>query len=158
MFIPTDIKNLHKHTNFIFKTKGLRGYLLFNSARLQIIIKKQTILNPGQLEATRKVLSKLKKNTETKLAFKHIQQHSSKKPLQTRMGKGKGKPFNKWSLPINKGMTVISLYNWFQWEKFLRLFKRVKKKFHSKLKYKLNTYKQYEEKNETIYKWFIKEP
>jgi len=157
MFIPSDIKNLHKHTHFVFKTKGLRGYLLYNTARLQIFIQKTTLLNPKMFEATRRILSKVKKNTDAKLAFKHIQLSFSKKPLQTRMGKGKGKPFNKWNLPIRKGMPIISIYNWFVWEKFLSLFERVKRKFHNKLKFKLNIQKQSEYDDNTNYKWFIKE-
>ena len=74
------------------------------------------------------------------------------------MGKGKGKPFNKWNLPIRKGMPIISIYNWFVWEKFLSLFERIKKKFHNKLKFKLNIQKQSEyDDDNTNYKWFIKE-
>ncbi len=72
------------------------------------------------------------------------------------MGKGKGKPFHKWLMPIRKGMPIISINNWFAWEKFLILFKRVKKKFHNNIKFKLNIYKRNEYYDETKYKWFIK--
>lgn len=157
MFIPNDIKNLYKHTHFVFKQKGLRGYKIFNKARLQIFIQKTTILNPKMFEATRRILSKVKKNTDARLAFRHIQLPSSKKSLQTRMGKGNGKPFNKWELTIRKGMPIIAIYNWFVWEKFVTLFKRIKKKFKSKLKIKLNTYNVNEDIDNLIYKWFIKE-
>ena len=89
-YIPLDTKNLYKHNHFKFKEKGLRGYKNYSNAELQIKIKENSLITPKQFEATRRHLSKLKKDTEAKVKFKHIQLSLSKKPLQTRMGKGKG--------------------------------------------------------------------
>ena len=157
MYIPTDFRNLYKYRHFQFKTKGLRGYLLHKNARLQIMTQNTTFLNPSQFEAARRILSKLKKNTDANLIFKHVQTPFSKKPLQTRMGKGKGKPHDKWLLPVRKGMPIIFIYNWFSWQKFKSYFNRVKNKFHTKLKVKFKSNKSYEHPIVTNYKWFIRE-
>lgn len=133
-YTPTNTKNLYKHPYFRYPKKGLKGYKKYNNAMLQIKMQQNGIISPKQFEASRRLLSKLRKDTDAILTFKHIQVTQSKKPLQTRMGKGKGKPFSKWSLPSRKGFPIIGIYNWFDAEKFKTIYTKMKKKYKTPLK------------------------
>ena len=81
-YFPTDTKNLKKYPLFHFKSKGIRGYNNYKKAMLQIKVKEKGLITPAQLEASRRIISKLKKDTEAIIKFKHIQVSLSKKPLQ----------------------------------------------------------------------------
>lgn len=138
IYTPVDTKNLYKHPYFRFPQKGTKGYKMYNKAMLQLKVKTNMLISPEQFEASRRLLSKLKKDTDAILKLKHIQVPQSKKPLQTRMGKGKGKPFAKWTLPARKGWPIISIYNWFELEKFQTIYSKVQKKYKTDLKIQMH--------------------
>lgn len=92
-----------------FPGKGLKGFGISNTASFIIISLNSGLLSPQHLEASRRILSKPIREEGGSLKicfFPHIP--LSKKPLQTRMGKGKGRP-EKWVARIQKGCPLFEI-------------------------------------------------
>ncbi len=67
------------------------------------------MLTPEQREVCRRICSKSVRQAYGSLNIRFFTNLSrSKKPLQTRMGKGKGKPDN-WVAPVRKGLPLLEI-------------------------------------------------
>ena len=102
----TKFKSPHLHLS----NKGLKGY---KNTRHAILIKtKQShLMSPEQREVCRRIISKPVREEYGSMNIRFFPQLSiSKKPLQTRMGKGKGK-HDKWVAPVKRSILVEILIN-----------------------------------------------
>jgi len=92
-----------------------------------ILIKSQNscLLTPQQLEISRRILAKPVREEDGKLNIRFFPNLSlSKKPLQTRMGKGKGRP-EKWVAGVRKGAPLFSISGNVPTDIIKNLYKRV---------------------------------
>lgn len=104
--------------------KGLKGYKNTKNAVL-IKTKEGHLMSPQQREVCRRILSKPVKEEYSALNLRFFPHLSmSKKPLQTRMGKGKGK-HDKWVAPMKKGSALLEIIGPVPPRILKRLYKRV---------------------------------
>jgi len=95
--------------NRLFPAKGHKGLGTPQDALIIIKSRNSCLLTPQQLEASRRILAKPIREEGGKLNIRFFPNLSlSKKPLQTRMGKGKGRP-EKWVASIRKGAPLFSI-------------------------------------------------
>jgi large subunit ribosomal protein L16 len=100
----TRFKSPHLHLS----SKGLKSY---KNTTNSVIIKTKAahLMSPQQREICRRILSKPVKEEYGSLNIRFFPHLSmSKKPLQTRMGKGKGK-HDKWVAPVKKGSALLEI-------------------------------------------------
>jgi len=93
----------------VLPVKGRKG--LGTPKNASIVIKSQNtcLLTPQQLEASRRILAKPIREEGGKLNIRFFPNLPlSKKPLQTRMGKGKGR-HEKWVARIRKGAPLFCI-------------------------------------------------
>jgi large subunit ribosomal protein L16 len=88
--------------------KGLKGFK--RTKKTTIIKSKEThLVTPKHLEATRRILVRPLREDYGDVNFRFFPDLSiSKKPLQTRMGKGKGK-HHEWVAPIKSGRILLEI-------------------------------------------------
>jgi len=98
-------KSPHMHLS----TKGLKSYK--NTSHAVVLKTKEAhFMSPQQREVCRRILSKPVKEEYGSLNIRFFPNLSlSKKPLQTRMGKGKGR-HDKWVAPMKKGSALLEIY------------------------------------------------
>lgn len=105
--------------------KGKKGLKTPQDASIIIKSKNTCLLTPQQLEASRRILAKPIREAHGKLNIRFFPNLSlSKKPLQVRMGKGKGRP-DRWVAPIRKGAPLFSISGRIPVTKILKLYPRV---------------------------------
>jgi len=100
-----------KSPHFHLSNKGLKGLKLSDKKSYFIKSQESYLFTGNQLEACRRCLAKPVKTEDGVLNIRFFPNLSlSKKPLQTRMGKGKGK-HDKWVAPIEKGRPLFEISN-----------------------------------------------
>lgn len=100
----TKFKSPHLHLS----QKGLKGYKNTENAVL-LKSKENHLMSPQQREVCRRIISKPVKEEYGSLNIRFFPHLSmSKKPLQTRMGKGKGK-HDKWVAPMKRGSALLEI-------------------------------------------------
>ena len=100
----TKFKSPHLHLS----QKGLKGYKNTENAVL-LKTKENHLMSPQQREVCRRIISKPVKEEYGSLNIRFFPHLSmSKKPLQTRMGKGKGK-HDKWVAPMKRGSALLEI-------------------------------------------------
>jgi len=120
----TKYKSPHLHLG----EKGLKGVKLRQKGII-VKSKKAHLLSPRQREVTRRTLAKPIREEYGNLNIRFFPDHSmTKKPLQTRMGKGKGQ-HHKWVAPINKGRPLVQITGRYK----LRIIRRLYRKLTHKL-------------------------
>jgi len=110
--------------NRTFPSKGQRGLGTLDAS---ILIKSKTacIFTPNQLEAARRILSKPIRKQGAKLNIRVLPNLTiSKKPLQTRMGKGKGRP-DGLICCLSKGAPLFAIHGNVPLTLIKQLYKRV---------------------------------
>jgi len=139
--------------NRTFPAKGHKG--LASPQGASIIIKSLTscIFTPANREAARRIFSKPVKKAGAKLNIRFLPSLSiSKKPLQTRMGTGKGRPDGHISC-LRRGAPLFVIHGHISLTKIKRLYRRVSFRLPGSSKLILNNRV---EKNNLIYKKNIK--
>ncbi|RYE05330.1 MAG: ribosomal protein L16 [Rickettsiaceae bacterium] len=92
--------------------------------------------------AKKKKRKKQQKKKVNSLIFKaHFWSPLTKKPLQVRMGKGKGSPY-KWVFPCSNNRVLLEQLTTIRKRKILRVFKKASKKMPLILKYVAEKKKQ----------------
>jgi large subunit ribosomal protein L16 len=105
---PRNTKYKYQY-NSILPKKGLKSLNAPKDASILIKSKSSCLLTPQQLEVSRRILAKPVREEEGKLNIRFFPNLPlSKKPLQTRMGKGKGRP-EKWVAGVRKGAPLFSI-------------------------------------------------
>lgn len=119
-------KTKYKYTfNRTAQNKSTKG--LQQTTRHSIIIKSKNnyLLTPQQLEASRRIFAKPIREKRGYLNICFFPNLSlSKKPLQTRMGKGKGRP-DRWVAPIKVGKPLFKIGGRAPLKLIKKLYKRV---------------------------------
>jgi len=101
-----------KYRHLLLGQKGKKRLVKKNSSRFILISRKPTTLNftAKHLEVIRRIFYKPVTDFFGGFILSRIYPYNpiSKKPLQTRMGKGKGK-VQKYVIPINKGTRLLDI-------------------------------------------------
>lgn len=121
---PRSTKYKYQYNNVVPK-KGRKGLKTPQEASIIIKSRSTCLLTPQQLEASRRILAKPVREEEGKLNIRFFPNLSlSKKPLQTRMGKGKGRP-DKWVAGVRKGAPLFSISGYVPADIIKNLYHRV---------------------------------
>nr|YP_009861071.1 50S ribosomal protein L16 [Jaagichlorella hainangensis]QKJ84927.1 50S ribosomal protein L16 [Jaagichlorella hainangensis] len=106
MFIPRKTKFKKLQTKAI---SGIQSNLKKHTGgRFGIIAQTNAMLNAKTIEAVRRIFTKKFKRSGKVRVNMHCNQSITKKPLESRMGKGKGS-FSHWVCRIRKGQVLYSL-------------------------------------------------
>jgi len=119
-------KTKYKYTfNRSLKTESGKGFQRASKDSILIKSKNLCLLTPQQREACRRILAKPVRENFGHLNIRFFPNVSlSKKPLQTRMGKGKGRP-DRWVAPVKKGTPLLEISGRVKFKEIRKLYARV---------------------------------
>lgn len=121
---PKDTKYKYQYTRRL-PQRGTKGLKTPEESLIIIKSKNTNLLTPQQLEVSRRILAKPIREAHGKLNIRFFPNLSlSKKPLQVRMGKGKGRP-DRWVALIRKGAPLFSISGRILLRKVKNLYPRV---------------------------------
>lgn len=101
--------------------KGTHQISTPTTAKLYFKAKNYNFLTPQHIEIGRRLLTRNARKDFNKFYIQIFPTIPlSKKPLQTRMGKGKGRPKESWIAPVKPGSVLFSVYGTVQKQKILR--------------------------------------
>jgi len=122
------IRTKFKSQHTFFTTKGIKGTQKIKRI-VSVKIKKDYFFTPQQHQLSKRLFSRRVKDKGGKLNIRFFPHLSlTKKPLQVRMGKGKGK-HHRWVAPLKRGAVILEISG--------RYIKTRIKNIYSHLKYKL---------------------
>jgi large subunit ribosomal protein L16 len=124
--VPIATKFKHMHHRYHFFKKGNKG---FKYAGLYILKAREThIFTPNLVEIIRRLLNKRVRDSYGELDIRIFPSYPcSKKPLQSRMGKGKGRP-SHFITPIYKGAPIVCIHKDLEFHKLRPFIKRLVKR------------------------------
>lgn len=127
--------NKYKFNHYLANFKTKKSFKEPKNLTVALKIKRNTIILPKQIESIRRIISKPIKKEKGSLDFSHVLPtiQKSQKPLQTRMGKGKGRPADFFTY-AKKNTSFLNILN--AQSKYFKKshFKRIKNKLKIDLK------------------------
>lgn len=127
--------NKYKFNHYLANFKTKKSLKEPKNLTVALKLKRNTTVFPKQLESIRRIISKPIKKEKGSLDFSHVLPtiQKSQKPLQTRMGKGKGRPADFFTY-AKKNTSIVNILN--AHSKYLKksYIKRIKNKLKIDLK------------------------
>lgn len=107
--IPSNTKFKHMHHRYSFIKKSNKGYR--QTGLYMLKARESHIFTPNLVEIVRRLLRKTAREEGGQLDIRIFPSYPcSKKPLQSRMGKGKGRP-SHFITPIYKNTPLVAIHN-----------------------------------------------
>jgi large subunit ribosomal protein L16 len=135
--IPSSSKFKHTFNRYPENSTGNKGFSYAKTAKLAFIAKQSHLFSPKHVEIWRRYLNKTVKESGGALDIRIFPAIScSKKPLQTRMGKGKGRPSHFVDKKYS-GMPLAFIHNRIELHKLRQGIARVQKRSPIEIKIKV---------------------